>query len=48
MSENSTKPEEKEPKPSKPNELGYLYISTHLKIHDPNTKEVFVQKRGDS
>lgn len=31
----------------KPNETGGVYFSSHLKIFDPNTKEVLVQKRGD-
>lgn len=31
----------------KPNETGGFYFSSHLKITDPNTKEVLVQKRGD-
>lgn len=31
----------------KPNELGGVYLSSHLKIFDPNTKQVLVQKRGD-
>jgi len=32
----------------KPNEIGGFDISTHLKIFDPNTKKVIVQKRGDN
>jgi len=32
----------------KPNEYGGVYVSTHLKIFDPNTQEVLVQKRGDN
>jgi hypothetical protein len=32
---------------NKPNELGGFYFSSHLKISDPNTKEVLVQVRGD-
>jgi len=31
----------------RPNELGGFYFSSHLKIHDPNTKEVLVKIRGD-
>jgi hypothetical protein len=31
----------------KPNELGGIQISTHLKISDPNTGKILVQKRGD-
>lgn len=38
--------QEKTPAP-KPNETGGVYVSSHLKIYDPNTKEVLVQKRGD-
>lgn len=32
----------------KPNELGGFYFSSHLKVSDPNTKEILVQKRGDN
>ena len=32
----------------KPNENGGFYFSSFLKITDPNTKEVLVQKRGDN
>jgi hypothetical protein len=31
----------------RPNELGGFYFSSHLKIQDPNTKEVLVKLRGD-
>jgi len=31
----------------KPNELGGFYFSSHIKIFDPNTKEILVKKRGD-
>lgn len=34
--------------PIKPNETGGFYFSSHLKITDPNTKEVLVQTRGDN
>lgn len=37
----------KEPE-KKPNETGGFYFSSHLKITDPNTKEVLVHKRGDN
>ena len=44
--ENNTKPvQEYGPKP---NETGGFYFSSHLKISDPNTKEVLVQTRGDN
>jgi len=32
----------------KPNETGGFYFSSHLKISDPNTKEILVQMRGDN
>jgi hypothetical protein len=38
------KPDEKS---KKPNENNGVYVSSHIKIFDPNTKEVFVQKRAD-
>lgn len=31
---------------SKPNEQGNLYVASHIKIHDPETKQVFVSQRG--
>lgn len=33
--------------PKKPNENSGVYLSSHVKIFDPNTKEVYVQKRAD-
>jgi len=51
MINNNDKKENSEIKDSKdvkkPNEDAGFYISTHLKIYDPNTKEVLVQKRAD-
>jgi len=35
------------PSNAKPNEVGGIYFSSGVKIFDPNTKEVLVQKRGD-
>lgn len=32
----------------KPNEFSGVYFSSFVKIYDPNTKQVLVQKRGDS
>lgn len=32
---------------AKPNENGGVYFSSSIKIFDPNTNEVLVQKRGD-
>jgi hypothetical protein len=34
--------------PKKPNEKIGLNFSSHLKIFDPNTKQVLLQKRGDN
>lgn len=50
MNEKPVKTEEKTSKlgQSKPNEHGGFYFSSHIKISDPNTKQVFVQKRGDN
>lgn len=39
--------DKKENQPKKPNEVGGVYFSSHVKIFDPNTKEVIVQKRAD-
>lgn len=38
---------QKTPSDKKPNELQGIYFSSHIKIFDPNTKQVLVQKRGD-
>jgi|APCry1669192062_1035393.scaffolds.fasta_scaffold03791_3 hypothetical protein len=34
--------------PTKPNEHGGFYFSSSVKIFDPNSKQVLVQKRGDA
>jgi len=39
---------ESEPKDRPVNENVGFYLSTMIKIHDPNTKEVLVQMRGDN
>jgi hypothetical protein len=45
---NKTKIDPKKVETSKkPNETGGVYFSSHVKIFDPNTKEVLLQKRGD-
>lgn len=31
----------------KPNENGGFCFSTHIKIYDPNTKQVMLKKRGE-
>jgi hypothetical protein len=49
MNNNEDKKVEVSEKPeSKPNETGGVYFSSHLKISDPNTKEILVQMRGDN
>lgn len=50
MNNKSEKVEVKETKPNdKPlHDLGGFYFSSSIKIHDPNTKEVLVQMRGDN
>lgn len=32
----------------KPNEVGGFYFSSFLKITDPNTEQVILEKRGDN
>jgi len=32
--------------PQRPNEIGSLNVEAHVKIHDPNNGEVFVEKRA--
>lgn len=51
MEEDKSKGTEKTPPNQadrKPNEFGGFYLSSHLKIFDPNTQKVIVQKRGDN
>ena len=50
MKNKSSENKENQPKSTekKPNEHGGFYFSSHLKIYDPKTKEVLVQKRGDA
>jgi len=45
----NSKPDDKkeEVNSKKPNENNGVYLSSHVKIFDPNTKEIFVQKRAD-
>lgn len=31
----------------KPNDIGGFHFSSGIKIFDPNTKEILLQKRGD-
>ncbi len=50
MKDSDKKPENNSVKvpEKKPNEFGGVHLSSHLKIYDPNSKQVLVQKRGDS
>lgn len=50
MSEKSVESQEKKPQTVEktPNEHGGFYFSSFVKIFDPNTKEILVQKRGDT
>lgn len=53
MNDDLTNKQSKESKTSKetgklPNEFGGVYVSSNIKIWDPNTKEILVQKRGDN
>jgi hypothetical protein len=45
MNEKTENQEKKEDK--KPNEFGGFYFSSSIKIFDPETKEILVQRRGD-
>jgi len=41
------KQDKEEESKNKPNEDAGLHFSTHLKIFDPNSKEIIVKTRGD-
>jgi hypothetical protein len=45
MTENK-RPNQTQPAPKKPNETGSISVEGFVKIHDPKTKEVFVEKRA--
>jgi hypothetical protein len=49
MNKSTEKPNSNYPKlpEKKPNETGGFYFSSSIKIFDPETKEILVQKRGD-
>lgn len=50
MSENEQQPLEQKTaqiqSPTKPNESGQLYLSSFLRISDPETKEVYLETRA--
>jgi hypothetical protein len=45
MEQKKTENTKKEPV-NRPNETGSVSVQGHIKIFDPNTKEVFVNKRS--
>ena len=45
---NKNTEEQKIVQEKKPNESAGFYFSSSIKIFDPNTKEIIVQKRGDN
>ena len=45
MTENKQSTQTK-PTPKKPNETGSIRVEGFVKIHDPKTKQVFVEKRA--
>ena len=49
MNENTDQNQEKQTElEKKPNETGGFYFSSSIKIFDPETQEILVQKRGDN
>jgi hypothetical protein len=48
MNENTEKVKKTVEKETKPNEQSGFYLSSSIKIFDPNTEEVLVQQRGDN
>lgn len=50
MNKNKSNNEGKHPQSAsrKPNEIGGFYFSSGVKIFDPTSNEVLVQKRGDN
>lgn len=48
MDQNKKEIKKVEKQDKKPNETAGYYFSSHIKIFDPTTKQVFVQKRADN
>jgi hypothetical protein len=48
MNQNSTqKPQtQQQPASKRPNETGSISVEGHVRIFDPNNKEIFVEKRA--
>jgi hypothetical protein len=38
--------EQKQPQPKRPNEQGSFSVEAHVRIFDPKTREVYVEKRA--
>lgn len=47
LSQLSHMKEKEQQEQKKPNENSGILLSSHVKIYDPNTSEVLVQKRAD-
>jgi hypothetical protein len=39
-------PEQKQSQPKRPNEQGSFSVEAHVRIFDPKTREVYVEKRA--
>ena len=46
QTQNTPKLEKQIQQVSRPNEQGQLIVQGHVKIFDPNTKQVYVEKRA--
>lgn len=46
QTQNTPKLEQQIQQVSRPNEQGQLIVQGHVKIFDPNTKQVYVEKRA--
>lgn len=48
MNSNNSENKDQQSKPKETDELAGFYFSTSIKIFDPESKEILVQKRGDN
>lgn len=48
VNQNKQEDNKLEEKQKKPNETGGFYFSSSVKITDPDTNEILLQKRGDN
>ena len=44
--ENNQVAQQPKPAPKRPNETGSISVEGHVRIFDPTTKEIFVEKRA--